>query len=162
MITTFDSVLISQFCYSYAGPGSQSTKAEWKHGWSSYMAGSRGWIVALIDGRGSGGDGETRQKELWKRLGSVEVQDQITIANYLAKELPIIDLRRIAIWGWSYGGYASLKALGDKDQNIFQCAIAVAPVTNWKYYGITHVAVFNKIVIIIMSFFFIPYRFCIQ
>ena len=65
----------------------------------------------------------------------MEVQDQIEVARYLADRLPIIDPRRIAIWGWSYGGYATLRALSDEKQELFQCGIAVAPVTNWRYYG---------------------------
>ena len=61
--------------------------------------------------------------------------DQIEVAKYLVDNLRIIDPQRIAIWGWSYGGYAALRALSDEEQDIFQCAIAVAPVTNWRFYG---------------------------
>ncbi len=73
--------------------------------------------------------------EVYERLGTVEVQDQIEAARYLAAHLPIVDPRRVAIWGWSYGGYATLRALSHPDQDIFQCGIAVSPVTDWRFYG---------------------------
>ena len=112
-------------------------KAEWKQGgWASYLAGRKGWIVAQIDGRGSGGAGDRRRFEVWQQLGKVEVADQIEVTNYLINNLHIIDPRRVAVWGWSYGGYATLAILSDENQDIFQCGISVAPVTNWRYYGI--------------------------
>lgn len=69
------------------------------------------------------------------KLGSVEVADQIEVTKYLVDNLHIIDPRRIGVWGWSYGGYTTLRILSDEKQNLFQCGIAVAPVTNWRYYG---------------------------
>ena len=60
---------------------------------------------------------------------------QIEVVRYLVSNLSIINPRQIAIWGWSYGGYVTLRALSDEDQDVFQCGIAVAPVTNWRYYG---------------------------
>ena len=62
--------------FRYAGPGTQTSRARWKMGWPAYLASSRGVIVAQIDGRGSGGEGDRRRFEMWQRLGSVEVQDQ--------------------------------------------------------------------------------------
>ena len=85
-------------------------------GWPAYLASSRGIIVAQIDGRGSGGEGDRRRFELWNRLGSVEVQDQIEVVRHLVSNLSIINPRQIAIWGWSYGGYVTLRALSDEDQ----------------------------------------------
>ena len=63
--------------FSYAGPGMQVAKHEWKQSWANYLASSRGWIVAQIDGRGSGGEGDRRRFEIWHQLGSVEVADQV-------------------------------------------------------------------------------------
>jgi dipeptidyl aminopeptidase/acylaminoacyl peptidase len=129
-ITTKQNIILR-----YAGPGTQTYKSNWKMGWSAYLASTRGFIVAEIDGRGSGGEGDRRRFEIWERLGSVEVSDQIEVAKYLSSTLSIIDPRRVAIWGWSYGGYVTLRALSDEDQDVFQCGIAVAPVTNWRFYG---------------------------
>ena len=106
----------------------------WKQGWPAYLASQRSWIIAQIDGRGSGGGGDRRRFELYQRLGTVEVDDQIEVAKYLAKHLPIVDPRRVAIWGWSYGGYATLRALSDPRQDVLQCGIAVAPVSSWRFY----------------------------
>lgn len=74
---------------------------------------------------------------MYKELGSVEIQDQIEVTKYLVDNLNFIDPRRIAVWGWSYGGYATMMAMSDPLQDLFQCGIAVAPVTNWHFYGIT-------------------------
>ena len=64
-----------------------------------------------------------------------QTNPQIEVVRYLVSNLSIINPRQIAIWGWSYGGYVTLRALSDEDQDVFQCGIAVAPVTNWRYYG---------------------------
>jgi dipeptidyl aminopeptidase/acylaminoacyl peptidase len=63
--------------FSYAGPGMQVAKHEWKQSWANYLSSSRGWIVAQIDGRGSGGEGDRRRFEIWHHLGNVEVIDQV-------------------------------------------------------------------------------------
>ncbi len=124
-----------RFAFSYAGPGTQIALPQWKLGWSSYLSTSRSWIVAHADGRGSGGDGDRRRFEVGGRLGGPEVEDQLEVARYLARHLPVVDPRRVAVWGWSYGGYATLRALSDPAQDVLQCGVAVAPVTDWRYYG---------------------------
>ncbi len=91
--------------------------------------------MAQVDGRGSGGDGDLRKFELWRKLGQAEVVDQLEVARFLADNLPIVDPRRIGVWGWSYGGYAALRAISVEKQNVFQCGVAVAPVTSWRFYG---------------------------
>ena len=65
----------------------------------------------------------------------MEVTDQLEVTRWLTRHLHVVDPRRVAIWGWSYGGYAALTALSDEAQDVFQCAVAVAPVTNWRFYG---------------------------
>ena len=107
----------------------------WKQGWASYLSSTRSWVVAHIDGRGSGHDGDKRRFQVYEQLGSLEVDDQIEVTRYLIDNLKFVDPRRIGIWGWSYGGYAALRALSDRDQEVFQCGIAVAPVTSWRFYG---------------------------
>lgn len=121
--------------YVYAGPGTQNVNSRFAINWSHYLATNKQVICAMIDGRGSGYRGDRLMFELYRRLGTVEVDDQLHVADYLTKHFAFIDRQRIAIWGWSYGGYASAMALAKDEQNLLRCGIAVAPVTNWLYYG---------------------------
>ncbi len=115
----------------YSGPGSISVKDEWDIGWDQLLA-SKGYIVACVDGRGTGGRGEAFRKMTYGQLGYYESIDQIESAKYL-HTLGFVDPSRIGIWGWSYGGYMSSLCLF-KGADVFKMAIAVAPVTNWRYY----------------------------
>ena len=120
--------------YQYSGPGSQNVFNSWDGGnyiWHEMLA-QKGYIVAVIDTRGTGGRGADFKKITYKQLGKYEVQDHIEGAKYLGS-LPYIDAERIGIWGWSYGGYMSSLAIL-KGNDVFKAAIAVAPVTNWRYY----------------------------
>lgn len=117
--------------YQYSGPGSQSVIDRWRIGWDEYLA-TQGYIVVCVDGRGTGGRGETFKKITYGQLGFYETIDQIEAAKYLQK-LPYVEPNRIGIWGWSYGGYMSSLCLF-KGADVFSMAIAVAPVTNWRYY----------------------------
>lgn len=116
----------------YAGPCSQ--KASYRYGvsWSTYLASTEKIIVASFDGRGSGYQGDKIMHKIYKRLGTYEVEDQITAAREFIK-LGYIDTDRIAIWGWSYGGYVTSMVLG-AGQDVFKCGMAVAPVSKWEYY----------------------------
>ena len=80
--------------------------------------------------------GDDMLHEIYYNIGQVEVQDQIDVTKQLVSLYPFIDKSRVAIWGWSYGGFVTASVLArDADQsNIFQCGISVAPVTNWIYY----------------------------
>ncbi|MEN8250342.1 MAG: S9 family peptidase, partial [Bacteroidota bacterium] len=92
----------------------------------------KGYIIVTIDGRGTGARGAQFKKQTYKQLGKLEVEDQIAGAKYLGS-LPYVDANRIGIWGWSYGGYMSSLALL-RGNDVFKAAIAVAPVTSWRYY----------------------------
>jgi len=92
----------------------------------------KGYIVACVDGRGTGGRGEAFRKITYKQLGKYETMDQIEAAKYFGT-LPYVDAKRIGIFGWSYGGYMSSLCIL-KGADVFKAAIAVAPVTNWKWY----------------------------
>lgn len=120
--------------YQYSGPGSQNVKKSW--GGSFYywhqMLVQNGYIVAVIDTRGTGGRGADFKKMTYKNLGKLEVEDHIEGAKYLSS-LPFVEGERIGIWGWSYGGYISSLALF-RGADYFKTAIAVAPVTNWRFY----------------------------
>ncbi|XP_026680630.1 prolyl endopeptidase FAP [Diaphorina citri] len=118
----------------YGGPGSQLVTDRWKIDWNTYLAGNRDYIVAQIDGRGSSGQGYKLLHQVYKKLGVVEVSDQLEVTDYLREALHVVDARRIAVWGWSYGGFVSAMLLSSPSQDVFHCAIAVAPVTSWKLY----------------------------
>jgi len=122
------------FMYLYGGPGSQSVTDSWKgqNYWWFQMLAQKGYVVACVDNRGTGGRGQEFKKMTYKELGKFETIDQIEAAKYLAK-LPYTDANRVGIFGWSYGGYMSSLCLL-KGNDTFKAAIAVAPVTNWKWY----------------------------
>ncbi|MEP6647401.1 MAG: S9 family peptidase, partial [Saprospiraceae bacterium] len=122
------------FMYLYGGPGSQEVINGWMgmdYWWFQSLA-QQGYIVACVDNRGTGGRGEEFKKMTYLKLGHYETIDQIEAAKYLGK-LPYADPARIGIFGWSYGGYMSSLCLF-KGNDVFNSAIAVAPVTNWKWY----------------------------
>ncbi|MEX2335940.1 MAG: S9 family peptidase, partial [Fulvivirga sp.] len=124
----------SLLIYQYSGPGSQNVLNSWagSHYFWHQMLAQKGYIVAVIDVRGTGGRGAAFTKMTYKQLGKYEVEDIIAGAKYLGSQ-PYIDEDRIGIWGWSYGGYMSALSLF-KGFDLFKAAIAVAPVTNWRYY----------------------------
>jgi len=122
------------FMFLYGGPGSQQVTNSF--GWTNYywyqMLAQKGYIVACVDNRGTGGKGSEFKKMTYKELGKYETIDQINAAKYFGS-LNYIDAKRIGIQGWSYGGYMSSLAI-TKGADVFSLAIAVAPVTNWRYY----------------------------
>ncbi|MCF6349702.1 MAG: S9 family peptidase [Flavobacteriaceae bacterium] len=120
--------------YQYSGPGSQQVANQWNNtnDYWYYMLAQQGYIVACVDGRGTGFKGRDFKKVTQKELGKYEIEDQINAAKELAK-LNYIDENRIGIWGWSYGGYMSSLAI-TKGAATFKMAIAVAPVTSWRFY----------------------------
>lgn len=120
--------------FQYSGPGSQQVTNDWAggHFYFHQMLTQKGYIVAVIDPRGTGGRGSVFKKLTYKQLGKYELEDQLAGARYLGS-LDYIDESRIGIWGWSYGGYMSSLAM-TKGAGVFKLGIAVAPVTNWRFY----------------------------
>lgn len=130
-----DSTKYPLLMYVYGGPGSQTVKNSF--GWSNYywyqmLANKYNIIIASVDNRGTGARGADFKKMTYRQLGKYETEDQIAAAKSLG-QLSFIDKNRLGIWGWSYGGYMSSLALA-KGNDVFKMAIAVAPVTNWRYY----------------------------
>ena len=122
------------FMFLYGGPGSQKVLNGYggiNFYWYQMLA-QQGYIVACVDNRGTGGKGAEFKKMTYKELGKYETIDQIDAAKYFG-DLKYIDKTRIGIQGWSYGGYMSSLAI-TKGADFFKLAIAVAPVTNWRYY----------------------------
>lgn len=120
--------------YVYGGPGSQNVTNAWggaRDFWHQHLAGE-GYIVVCVDNRGTGARGRDFKHVTYANLGKLETEDQIAGAKYLGT-LGYVDASRIGIWGWSYGGYMSSLVLM-KGNDVFKAAIAVAPVTTWRYY----------------------------
>lgn len=120
--------------FVYGGPGSQQVLDSWGYGnylWFQYLT-QNGYIVACVDNRGTGARGEEFKKCTYLQLGKLETIDQIEGAKYFGN-LDYIDKNRIGIFGWSYGGYMSTLCM-TKGADYFSTGIAVAPVTNWRYY----------------------------
>lgn len=120
--------------YQYSGPGSQEVANRW-NGTNDYwyqMLAQKGYVIACVDGRGTGFKGADFKKSTYMNLVKYETEDQIAAARQLGK-LPYIDAERIGIWGWSFGGHMSTNCLL-KGSDVFKMAIAVAPVTSWRFY----------------------------
>jgi dipeptidyl-peptidase-4 len=120
--------------YVYGGPGSQSVIDAWGGNdfvWYQMLC-KKGYVVVCVDGRSTGGRGEEFQKCNYEHLGTVEVEDQIETAKYLAS-LDFVDKDRIGIWGWSYGGFMTTMCM-TVGADYFKTGVAVAPVTDWRYY----------------------------
>jgi len=120
--------------YQYSGPGSQQVVNRWNSTndyWYQHLA-QQGYIIACVDGRGTGYKGAAFKKVTYMNLVKYETEDQIQAAKQLG-ELPYIDASRIGIWGWSFGGHMSTNCLL-KGSDVFKMAIAVAPVTSWRFY----------------------------
>lgn len=122
------------FMFQYSGPGSQQVTNAWDTGnglWFNHLV-QKGYIVACVDGRGTGYKGTEYKKTTYLNLGKFEIDDQIAAAKWFGKQ-SYINKDRIGIFGWSFGGYMASLAL-TKGADVFKAGIAVAPVTNWRYY----------------------------
>lgn len=124
--------------YQYSGPGNQQVLDAWSSGsmgnggaFDYYLA-QEGYIVACVDGRGTGGRGADFEKCTYLKLGDLEAHDQVETAVYMGS-LPYVDKDRIAIWGWSFGGFCTLMSMSE-GRPVFCAGVAVAPPTNWKFY----------------------------
>ncbi|RSK31175.1 S9 family peptidase [Hymenobacter metallilatus] len=128
----------------YGGPGSQTNADSWggtNYLWHQMLA-ENGYIVVIVDGRGTGARGAAFKKVTYANLGKLETIDQGEGAKYLGT-LPYVDKTRIGIWGWSFGGYMTTLAL-TKNADLFKMGVAVAPVTNWRYYDTVYTERFLK------------------
>lgn len=120
--------------YQYSGPGSQQVANKW-HDSNDYwymMLAQQDYIIACVDGRGTGFKGADFKKITYKELGKYEVEDQIDAAKVIGK-YNYVDTDRIGIWGWSYGGFMSSNCIL-KGNDVFKTAVAIAPVTSWRFY----------------------------
>lgn len=118
----------------YGGPNSVRVTSSFSTGFNLFVTTNREVIYAFIDGRGTGNKGKNLLFSVNNNLGDLEAQDQIFVTKYLQNLYSFIDSERVGIWGWSYGGYMTLKTLEYDANNVFQCGVSVAPVTSWLYY----------------------------
>lgn len=118
--------------FQYSGPASQQVLNRWKIDWEYYLAKEKGIVVACVDPRGTDSRGREFRNLTYMNIGQKEAQDQISAAHYLASS-GMVDSTRMAIWGWSYGGFQTLMTMS-QPESPFRCGIAVAPVTDFRLY----------------------------
>ncbi|XP_055384711.1 inactive dipeptidyl peptidase 10 [Condylostylus longicornis] len=117
-----------------ASPGSQLVSEKFEIDWNWYLCSQRSFVVAQIDVRGSGFQGELLRTQLHGRLGTVEIEDQLGVLTYLRDNIKFIDPSRICVYGVGYGGYAATLSLLEDSQQILQCAIAINPITAFGHH----------------------------
>ena len=125
----------------YSGPNSQQVLDRYGTDWH-YALANEGFVIASVDGRGTGARGEEFRKQTYMNLGIKESDDQAAAARYLGT-LPYIDGNRIGIWGWSYGGYNVLMSMS-RGNGIFKAGVAIAPVTDWRFYDTVYTERFMR------------------
>jgi dipeptidyl-peptidase-4 len=123
------------FFEHYGGPGAQQVKRAWMNPMAQYWV-SKGWIYFQIDNRGSANRGTAFEDQIYHAMGTVEVADQATGARWLQQQ-SFVDPKKIAIFGWSYGGYMTLKMLEKAPPGLYAAGVSGAPVTKWEMYD-TH------------------------
>ncbi|GAA5989679.1 hypothetical protein JCM5350_001661 [Sporobolomyces pararoseus] len=116
----------------YGGPNSQMVTTKFQRDWQHYICTALGYVIVRVDPRGTGFKGRKHRVVVKNRLGEVERSDVIEAARQWS-QLPYIDEKRVGIWGWSYGGFLTTKVI-EANSSVFQLGMAVAPVTDWRYY----------------------------
>ena len=125
--------------FHYSGPASQQVLNRWRISWEEYLALEEGVICVCVDPRGTDGRGRAFRNATYMNIGTKEAEDQVYAARYM-QTLPYVDADKIGIWGWSYGGYATIRSMSVCGMNPslgkspFLFGMAVAPVTDWRFY----------------------------
>ncbi|KAH0946792.1 hypothetical protein HN011_002559 [Eciton burchellii] len=112
-------------------PGSEMVTDRFRIDWGTYMSSHNDVVYVRLDVRGARGQGK---RDLFRRIGGVEVQDQLTVLKHLLKTHKYLDVNRVGVWGWGYGGYVTAMVLGNQE-NVFKCGVAVNPIADWMYYN---------------------------
>lgn len=102
-----------------------------------YVCSQKAMIVAQIDARGSGYQGELLRSQIKSKLGTVEIEDQLGVLKYLRDTMKFVDPARICAYGWGYGGYAAAMVLAEDSQRIIECAVAINPIVSFGYHSET-------------------------
>ncbi|XP_048484052.1 inactive dipeptidyl peptidase 10 [Plutella xylostella] len=117
----------------HGAPGTQLVTEEWSISWGAVAAGA-GAVLAAVDARGAGGRGLGAHHALHRRLATLELQDQLEVAEYLRDSLHFIDSRRVAVYGRAHGGFLAAMSLANS-LDVFHCGIAITPIVRWRYYA---------------------------
>jgi dipeptidyl-peptidase-4 len=128
----------------YGGPGSQTVTDGWGGNgalWHTLLT-QRGYVVMSVDNRGTGGRGSAFKKIVYGQMGVIETRDQAAAARAIWRMFPWVDSTRVGIWGWSYGGFMALNTIL-QFPDVYRTAIAVAPVTHWKFYDTIYTERYN-------------------
>ena len=128
----------------YGGPGSQTVTDGWGGNgalWHTMLT-QRGYVVMSVDNRGTGGRGSAFKKIVYGQMGVIETRDQAAAARAIWRMFPWVDSTRVGIWGWSYGGFMALNTIL-QFPDVYRTAIAVAPVTHWKFYDTIYTERYN-------------------
>lgn len=126
-------IQLPSYCvHRLSDPGEQGVTSKFNVDWALYLASNRDFIYARIDVRGSRHHGDRNLYETFHKLGTIEVDDYVKVIEHLKRKVHYIDPERVAVWGWSYGGYIAASAVGHERSN-FNCSISVAPITNWLF-----------------------------
>ena len=124
--------------YVYGGPHAHNVDASWHYAsrsWETYMA-QKGYIVFILDNRGSENRGRDFEQATWHQLGQVEMQDQMTGVEYLKKQ-SYVDMNRLGVHGWSFGGFMTISLMLNYP-DVFKVAVAGGPVIDWKWYEVMY------------------------
>lgn len=116
-------------------PGSQLVSEKFEVDWNWYLCSHRSMIVAQIDARGSGFQGELLKSQIKNKLGTVEIEDQLGVLTYLRDNLKFIDPTRICAYGWGYGGYAASMTLAQDSQRVLHCSMAINPIVSFAHHS---------------------------
>ena len=124
--------------YVYGGPHAHNVEASWhwySRSWETYMA-QKGYIVFILDNRGSENRGLEFEQATWHKLGKVEMLDQMKGVDYL-KSLPYVDANRLGVHGWSYGGFMTISLMTNYP-DVFKVGVAGGPVIDWRWYEVMY------------------------
>jgi dipeptidyl-peptidase-4 len=128
----------------YGGPGSQTVTDGWGGTGTlwHWMLTQHGYVVMSVDNRGTGARGRAFEKVIYGQMGVIETRDQAAAARAIWRTYPWVDSTRVGIWGWSFGGFMALNTI-TQFPDVYKTAIAVAPVTHWKFYDSIYTERYN-------------------
>lgn len=127
--------MVNSCSYRDTAPGSQLVSEKFHVDWNWYLCSQRSMIVAQIDARGSGFQGELFKSTIKSNLGTVEIEDQLGVLTYLRDNLKFIDPTRICAYGWGYGGYAASMTLAQDSQRVLHCSLAINPIVSFAHHS---------------------------